>query len=509
MKKRTDLIILSGGILILVSLLVFGILGRMTSVPAVILALGLALVCFSILVNFEAVRRALKSRSLKYGVNAVVITLFIIGILAFVNLIALRHHHRWDLTHGGRFSLSDKTVKILKGLKEDVLISAFFKGEERRLADLLSGYSYRSSRVKYRFIDPDKEPGLTRRYGVTSYGTVVVECGEKEEKLDKAREAELTNAILKVSRKGKKVIYFLTGHGEKNVDATEPEGFNKAKKSIEAENYEVKTLLLAREKEIPADCAVLVVPGPQKPFFPDETQAIGNWLKNGGKALLMLDPPPAAGLEDFMGEWGLTIGNDIVLDASGVGRLFGAGPAMPLVNSYGTHSITKGFNLMTFFPQVRSITPEEEPEPELELTSLVKTSSQSWGETNLKSEKASFDPGKDLKGPVTIGAVITRRAEGEKSSPSGKEVKGGLVVFGDSDFANNAYFGLSGNGDLFMNSLSWLAEEEDLISIRPKASEDRRVNMTGQQARIVFYFSLIILPLLVIGTGGFVWYKRR
>ena len=509
MKKRIDLIMLSGGILIIVGLLVFGILGKMTIIPAAILLVGLGLFCFVIIANFEAVRGVLKGRSLKYGVNAVIITLFMIGILLFINLLAIRHHHRWDLTHARRFSLSDKTVKVLKSLDRDVLISAFFKGEERKLADLLSQYSYRSPKVKYRFIDPDKEPGLTRRYGVTSYGTVVVECGEKEEKLDQATESELTNAILKVSRKGKKVIYFLTGHGERDIESTDPQGYNKAKKSIEAENYEVETLLLAREKEIPDDCAVLVVAGPQKQFFADEAKAIAEYLKKGGKAFFMLDPPPALGLEDFMGDWGLRMGKDIVLDASGVGRLFGAGPAMPLVNNYGRHAITKGFNLMTFFPEVRSVTPEEKPGPGLEVTSLVKTSTQSWGEANLKGEKASFDPAKDLKGPVTIGAVVTKEAEGEKSSTSGKEVKTRLVVFGDSDFAANAYYGLSGNGDLFMNSLSWLAEEEDLISIRPKTPEDRRVNMTGQQARMVFYFSLIILPLIVLGAGGVVWYRRR
>jgi len=339
----------------------------------------------------------------------------------------------------------------------------------------------------------------------------VVECGEKEEKLDKAQEAELTNVILKVSRKGKKVIYFLTGHGEKGIDATDPQGYNKAKASIEAENYEVKPLLLAREKEIPEDCAVLIIPSPQKPLFQDEIETIDDYLKKGGKAFFMFDPPPAVGLEDLMGDWGLKVGEDIVLDASGVGRLFGAGPAMPLVNSYGQHPITKGFNLMTFFPEARSVTPEQEPGSELEVTPLINTSSQSWGETNLESEKASFDEAKDLKGPVTIGSVVTKNVKGEKSSSSisGKEVKARLVVFGDSDFANNAYFGLSGNGDLFMNSLSWLAEEEDLIAIRPKTPEDRRVNMTGRQARMVFYFSLIIFPLLALGSGGIVWYRRR
>jgi len=509
MKKRIDLVMLSGGILLLVGLIAFGILGRMALAPAVILLLGLALFLFSFIVNFEAVRKGLKSRSLRYGANAVIVSLFMIGILIFINLIATRHHHRWDLTQSGRFSLSDKTVKVLKGLKKDVLISAFFKGEERRLADLLSQYSYRSPKVKYRFIDPDKEPGLTRRYGVTSYGTVVVECGEKEEKLDKATEPKLTNAILKVSRQGKKVIYFLTGHGERDLESTDPQGYNKAKKSIEAENYEVKPLLLAREKVVPQDCAVLVVPGPLKPFLGDETEAITDYLKKGGKAFFMLDPPPALGLEDFMGRWGVQIGDDIVLDASGVGRLFGAGPAMPLVNSYEKHPITKGFKLMTFFPEVRSVTPKPKPAPGCEVTPLVRTSPQSWGETNLRSEKARFDEGKDLKGPVTIGVVVTKGVEGERSSSSGKEIKARLVVFGDSDFASNAYYGLSGNGDLFMNSLSWLAEEEDLISIRPKTAEDRRVNMTGQQARMVFYFSLIILPLLVLGAGGIVWYNRR
>ncbi len=215
----------------------------------------------------------------------------------------------------------------------------------------------------------------------------------------------------------------------------------------------------------------------------------------------MLDPPPATSLPALLDRWSLDAGENFVVDASGVGRLLGAGPEIPLVSQYGTHAITERFNVMTFFPLARSIAPAEEVEGGLNVTDLLTTSAQSWGESDLDNTEAGFDPEQDLGGPVTIGVVITKNLdENEKTR---------LVVFGDSDFASNSFFGQAGNGNLFLNTVSWLAEDESFISVRPKVPEDRRLTLTQSQGRITFYISLVLLPLSIVAAGISVWMKRR
>jgi len=451
-------------------------------------------------------RRTMKKRSTKFGLNALAMVLIVLALLILFNFLGNRHHGRFDTTAGNRFSLSDHTVKLLKSLQRDVTVSAFFKGENKLLRDLLSEYTYGSKHVIFRFIDPDKEPGITKRYGITQYGTIVVESGDKEEKIDTILEQDLTNAILKVTREGKKVIYVLQGHGEKMIDSAEPTGFSVAKEALENENYQVKELVLALQEEVPQDCAVLLIAGPQKEPLPGELESMEAYLGRGGKLLAMVDPSPAAHLSSFLAKWGLNVGQNLVIDASGVGRLFGTGPAMPLVTSYEPHAITEKFNIMTFFPMARSITPSSSPPEGMQVQSLLKTGPNSWGETELSSSKVLFDQDKDLEGPVTIAAVVDQEEIADTTVSQGKTR---LVVLGDSDFASNAYFTFSGNGDLFMNAISWLAEEEDLISIRPKDVEDRRVSLTPRQSKMIFYISVILMPLAVLVLGTMVWLRRR
>jgi ABC-type uncharacterized transport system involved in gliding motility auxiliary subunit len=454
-------------------------------------------------------RKALTKRSAKLGVNALTLMFIVLGLLVLINFLSSRHHLRYDTTASHRYSLSDHTVKVLGSLKRDVVIMAFFQEENKALRDLLTEYAYRSRKISYRFIDPDSEPGMAEAYQITRYGTTVVQSGEQQEKIDSIQEQDLTNAILKVTREGRKVIYALEGHGEKDIDSSEPAGYSTAREAVENEQYDIRKLILASQQEVPSDCSVLLVAGPQKEPLPGELEAITHYLDAGGKLMVLLDPEPSAGLTDLLSLYGLQVGQDLVLDASGVGRLFGAGPAMPLVSSYEPHAITEDFNIMTFFPTTRSVTPSTAPPQNLSVQPLVRTGPNSWGETELGGGTAQMDPGKDLQGPVTIAAAVETRMEEalEDTVPARPMTR--LVVFGDSDFASNAYFDLSGNGNLFMNALSWLAEEEDLIAIRPKDVEDRRVTLTSRQSRMIFYVSVFLMPLAALVIGGLVWFRRR
>jgi ABC-type uncharacterized transport system involved in gliding motility auxiliary subunit len=340
------------------------------------------------------------------------------------------------------------------------------------------------------------------KYKIKQLGETIVLCGSRIERLeDTTSEQALTNAILKVTREKLKKICFVEGHGEKRISSkNEGDGYGFVDGKLKNENYETSTLNLVGTNQVPPDCDVLVLAGPKQPLFPQEAAMIGKYLESGGKAMLLLDPDVDTHLGDVLRSWGIEVGNDTVVDVSGVGRLFGTGPAVPLARSYGSHAITKDFEgSMTFFPFARSVTALNTGS-DATTTDLLKTSEESWAETELKGNEVAFTEGKDKKGPISLGVAATKSL-GDKDAR--------LVVIGDSDFASNEYQGMQRNADLFMNSANWLAQDEELISIRPKNPADRKVTMTASQQNTFFWLSLVFMPVAVIGSGVYIWWKRR
>ncbi|MFQ6617951.1 MAG: GldG family protein, partial [Fidelibacterota bacterium] len=373
-------------LILVIGLFILAVQTSLTVFNLIPLIFGGLLLLVVVVRYFEDVKDFLGKRSTRYGTNAVVMSIFVLGILSLLNFSLIRHNYRVDTTAGGQFSLADQTVKILKGLKKDVKITAFEReANTAAIDDLLREYRYHSDRIDYEIVDVDKNPEIARRYKITKYGEIVVESGDKEERIDSGEEEKITNAILKVSREGKKVIYFLTGHGEKSIESEEREGFSNVKKAIENQNYEVKELLLAGQERIPEDCSLLIISGPEKDLFDKEKELIRDFIERGGNAFFMLDPQPSAGLSRFLKQWNIKVGKDVVVDASGIGRLFGASPAIPLVNEYGKHEITKEFRYMTFFPLTRSISTieGEDKREDVKTTVLARTGPQSWGETDV------------------------------------------------------------------------------------------------------------------------------
>jgi ABC-type uncharacterized transport system involved in gliding motility auxiliary subunit len=250
-----------------------------------------------------------------------------------------------------------------------------------------------------------------------------------------------------------------------------------------------------------------VIAGPKTEPFPKEFEIVNGFLNAGGGVLVMADPSPAASLSGFLKDWQVTLDNDIIVDVSGAGRLMGAGPTIPLVMQYESHAITERFRQMSFFPLARSIQPPKAAEGTISVTTLFKSNAESWGETDLKDQSASYDAKTDLKGPLPMAVAVdkTIKPAGENSAA----VKARMVVVGNSDFASNPYFGAQGNGNLFLNMVSWLAQEEDLISIRPKAQEDRKIMLSQSQERMLQMLVLVLLPGGVLMAGIIVWTRRR
>ncbi len=489
--------------------------------------IGIAALTAYVVLNLPSLKQGFKRKSFIYSSNMVVVVVLVLAIVVLVNYFFARHHHRFDFTQAKLHSLSAQSIQVAKSLKSEVNIKAFFREgtfNRDKMENLLKIYNYHSKKIKYEFIDPDKNPGLVKRYDIAEDGTTIFECGDKESRITSASEEDVTNAMVKVTREKKKTIYFLEGHGEASIEDSEEGGYSTAKQELEKLGYEVKKLTLALSDNFPGDCSLLVIPGPEKDLLPNELETIRNYISNGGRVFFMVDPETAPGLKDFLAEYGVQLENDLVVDT--VSRLLGGDYFMPVVTEYESHDITKNFRYATFFPYARSVNEAEKKPDGISVKILAKTSPNSWSERQLEQREVKFEKDKDVAGPVTVAAVVTvepkkeekeEKAEEEAEEAKAEEKKeesspkkeGRLAVFGDSDFASNRYYHLSANGNLFLNTNNWLTEEADLISIQPKTSSPRTIHMTSTQGRMLFFVSLIILPLIVLVIGISVWIRRR
>jgi ABC-type uncharacterized transport system involved in gliding motility auxiliary subunit len=467
-----------------------------------LVGVGAALVVLSLLVYLKQARATLRGRTARYGLNTAIMILLLLGIVVIVEAVSYRHNARLDLTENRRNSLAPQTIQLLRDLKADVNAVAFFRSDQpgKRVAeDLFKQYSrHAAGRFSWKVVDPDREPGLARRYNVETYGTVVLETKDKSEKVTDAEEEKITNGLVRLTRAGRRVVYVVQGHGEHELNNTDRAGFSEAKKALEGANYEVKPLALAREGKVPDDAAVVIDPGPRTDPLAPEVDALTAYLGRAGKLLVMVNPFQNEGMKKFLAAYGVDLGDDLVIESNPIGQLFGIGPEVPLVQQYEPHPITRDMGgLTTLFPLTRSVSPAKAPPPGLNVQALIKTSPQSWGETDraaLNRGQAGPDD-KDIKGP-SVAVVVTKD-------------KARLVVFGTSNFASNQFLNLQGNRDLFLNTVSWLAEQEDQISIRPKETKSTPVFLTAQQGWLMFLLPVVVLPAVVLAGGVVAAVRRR
>ena len=454
-------------------------------------------------------RQTAGGQRLLQGANLALYTLAGIAIVVLINWFVNRHDRRWDLTPGQEYSLSPQSKKLLHELKRDVTIYAFDRKdafEKRR--DLLSNYSIASHRVSVQYIDPDRQPALGNQFGVTNYGTIIVAAGDRHFQAQSNNEEGVTNALIRVL-KGEKTICFIQGHGERNPDSTDRDGFQNIKQELNNESYQVKTLVLLQKNEIPPDCGIVVVAGPKHDYLPPEIDTIRAYVEGGGRALLMLDPGvKLPNLDQLLAGWGINVRNDLVVDLNPVARLFGTSPDMPLIIQYGSNPIVEPLKrVATLFPLTRSFEISKTAPAGAFPDMLCQTSDASFGVEGFKPDmqKVSFRPGKDIKGPLTVAVADTISNQNAKE----KKPEGRVVTVGTSLVAANAYLGFQGNKDLVMNTVNWLSAEEDLISIRPKSAEHQHLNLNQQQMGRLLYLGVFGLPLCIVIIGVGVWWRRR
>ncbi len=489
---------------------------------------ALFLVVLHAALRFEELVSLVGRRQMKYGGNTLAMVLGCLGLLVAVNYIVARNGKRWDLTKNQRYSLSDQSKKLIAGLKEDVKI-LYFQRKERMPEgrDRLQQFERASARIKTEFIDPVEKPGRAREYEVTAVPTLVLERGSKREKISNDSEQDVTNALIKVTRDAKKTVCFVSGEGEADLDDFSDRGYSAAKSALSKSQYETQKVVLLQEGKIPEDCTVVALPGPQKDLLPAVVSVLRDHVAKGGRLFVLVEPEmkgvgPFPNLTGLLQEWNITTSKDVVLDVSLQSQLAGTGPLTPLAAQYPYHEITKGFRLATAFQTARSIKAGTATTPGLRVQNLVETSPQSWAESDLLlREPVQFDDGKDIRGPISLAAVAVLQEPEPSPSPSPqpspspaaedkpKRPEGRVVAMGDADFATNAFLGFPGNQDLFVNTVAWLAEDADLISIRPREADDQRLFLTAEQHRLAFFVSLLGLPGLFVIAGVWSWWRRR
>lgn len=471
----------------------------------------------------------LKARQTKFATYAGTYTLIVLAVLVALNFLANRYDKSWDSTANKQFSLSDQTIKLVKGLKADTQLTFFGSQQDfTRARDVLDRYASLSPKVHAQYLDPERKPQQAKTAGFRSDAEVVVDNGARRESAKSLTEEEISGAILRSTRSAERNVCVLSAAGERSIDSSEGSGYSLFKQLLERDNYKVRTeslkpasapsadkpLEIGQTPEpapvsIAKDCTVLVVAGPRSDYPAPVVTAIKTYVENGGRALFMLDTPlrisraePPSDNDDLLkllDDWGVTADKDLVLDLSGLGQVFGLGPEVPFLAQYESHPITQPLSRVpTAYPLSRSL--ETKSTDKTTVSKLVNTGDDSVGTTSI-GPGGAVDPKKGKKGPLTLAVAGTYNG-----TPQGR-----FVIIGTSLVAENSLLGSRplDNRDLIANTVNWLASDEELISIRPKAPEDRPLDMSGRRLQLLFWLSVCVFPLAVVAFGVATWWKRR
>ncbi|HLH04603.1 MAG TPA: GldG family protein [Bryobacteraceae bacterium] len=449
-------------------------------------------------------------RQARYGATASLYTIVVIAALVLVNWLANRYNKTVDTTSNKQYTLSQETQRVIKNLKQDATITYIDKADGFNSAKpMLERYANLSPKVHIQYIDYRKQPTIARAYGLRYPGTAYVEIGQRREEAKSVTEEGLTGAFLK-DLKGVRKVCVVSGSQEHPLDASDGNGLSQFKTLVERDNYQTQSITLVNQTAVPTDCNVLVIAGPQTDYTANEVTAIKNYVENGGRALFLLDPPldfakehtaPNPELNKLLESWGVTPEADLILERNPVAQIVGTGPEIPLVNTYESHPIVNDLkDSFTGFPIARSL--EIKNTDKVTNQKLFSTSGSAIATTKLNSDAISLNDPTNKKGPFVLGVAGTYNT-GKPNDP------GRFVVIGSSGFLDNGMLGFQSNRDLALNAINWLSSDEDLISIRPKQAEDRRLNMTQRQMNTFAYFDLIGIPLLIIVGGVSIFLKRR
>ena len=510
----------------------------------VVWTLLLSLIGFGFfIVGAISLRQELGSIFQRRRAEIVLFTAGLVGIYVSIGYFSIVYPLRFDMTEAGLHSLSDQTVSMLQRLEQPVHIVFFHSHQMGETVERYELMAKQTDNVTVEFHDPTLNPAQARFHRVRFPGTAIMTSEGRRSVVNGDSEADIANGILRVSQGITQLICFLDGHGEADpfskemhdhlegtVDHShgmgveyvlhETHGMAKARGSLETLNYKVKKVSLLQEENGMKDCEVLIVAGPKAALLAPEVDTIKSFLETGGNALFMIDPFIETGLEPIINAFGARLDDGMVVDET---NHFGIDSSAPAVTSYNYHQITREVPL-TFYPGSRSLSPTN-PVPGVQVTPIVNSSRRSFSETSR--DRISFEREIDLPGPRTLMLAANRRPLDEDDAQLLKDLirspeqqfrsedakavteHSRVIIVGDSDFATNSFFHVLGNGQLFLNAVSYLAAQENLIGIKPALRELPRFNLTNRQMKGTFFTALFLVPSLLFLIGTAVWWRQR
>jgi len=472
--------------------------------------LAIGLLAYAIM-SPDTVRRFLSGRQARYGSNSLIITLAFVGIIIVANMLAYQNPDflgaPWDLTADKTNTLAPETLQALATLPSKVTAVAFYTAnlDSSNAEEVLLKFKNNSSgKFDYKFVNPDLDPVSAREAGVTGDGKILLQMGETKEIASFASESELTKTLIRLISPEARTVYFLQGHGEPALESGQV-SFSVAKSTLESKNYTVNSLNLLSTNSIPADALAIIIAGPMKPISASEVSMLKKYVNAGGSLIVMEDPSistefgnaPDPLAKYLTSDWGINLDNDVVIDLVNTQNPFQAVSSQYSIDHPITQNLTK--NYIVILPQARSLSIVEQKE-NITQTAIIQTTEQSWGETELiAGETPTFAPEKDIPGPLNLAVA------GENTA-----TKGRVVVFGNSVFATDEIFDAYGNGNMFVNSVDWAAEQENLLNITPREPTLRTFNPpTNAGFIILIIVSVLVLPGLVVFAGISSWLSRR
>lgn len=506
-----------------------------------LLVIGIALIATPILMNRPRFRYEMGRRQTGLALTVFLNCLLAIAAWSMGTYLSSRYFVRMDLTSSKRYTLSEQTRQVVTGLQSPVeIIVALTSPTDllQEIRDLIAEYTARTNLVTVQYLDPQRSPSeverLRERYQLLSplSNEVLVAVGERSRRIPASAfvqqsvrtvegrqyvgppqfvgEAEITSALVQLTRESPGRIIFLSGHGQRSPDEQAPEGAARAVAELRRSGWVVHRHIITpgAGASFPVDTQVVILAGPRKRLSDEDLRALQEVLDRGGGVMILLDPGVDAGLESLIHPWNVRLGNDMVVDLKDF--VSSGDPTSLYVTRFAKdHVIGKGMgSLAAVVPTARRVAVTNiDPNPNVSTRNFMHTSGDAWAVPYQESSSVRVNPRSDRRGPISLGIACERYQEFYE--PGRSPLSGRMVVIGDSDFMSNQYIDMAGNLNLFLNSVDWLAGRHDLISVRPKVADIRYIPLTNRQSKLIYWSSVLLIPLAALMAGLLMTARRR
>ena len=453
---------------------------------------------------------------LQSRLNSIATLLLIVCLTILLAWLSVRYQTQMDWTQSGRHTLSHASQEVLDRMDEPVEITAYAREDaalRKAVEKIVGRYQGLKTDIHLKFINPDAVPDEVRNAGVSVNGEMLLRYQGRTEHVKTGTEEEFTNALQRLARGSEHWLAFLEGHGERDPHGTARHDLRLWTSQLALRGFKIQPLNLATVQVIPDNTKILVIASPTVDLLPGEIALIVEYLLRGGNILWLSDPGGLHGLEPLADQLNIEIPTGVVIDFSG--SLVGIDDPSIVINTsgmYPQHAITKAFNLTTFFPTTASIKVKDETQ--WNKSSLLISGDHTWLKTGALEDEAEveFNEDSDTPGPLDIGISLKRDIEKTVDNKPDEDSSGTqqrIIIIGDGDFLSNAYVGNSGNLDLGVRLINWLSNDDDFISIPIKTVNDAQLEFPAYATWIIGFGFIFILPLLFLGAGLFIWWRRE